>query len=143
MSKPLFGRRTAGAATQSAPSGITFGAAPQNTVLPEGDHEVTIEGARVVSGKSGSASVVPVVKTDTGEYVKVRPMLVFSPGGVSNLVDENRACLAEMAGVKPGEQIDMDTLLKRIAGARVGVQLIETADMRGLPINEIVAAWQL
>jgi hypothetical protein len=130
--------RPASSAATAAPANITLGPTKKSVVLPDGEVEGTITGARAVTGKtSGATSLVLTLETDEGDLVNLQPMLIASKGGPSTLTDNNVAVSRDMAAVPEDQPIGLAALVERLTGARVWVDLSEQTDRDGRPINRI------
>jgi hypothetical protein len=135
------GRRVApSAGGKSATPKVVLGgsAAKVAKTLPDGEHELVLTGARSVVGKSGSASVVLSADTVDGTPVKLETLLVHSPGGDSDLVWAGRAVLETLLGLGEGESIDLDEALPNLKGITFEVELEESTNHRGEPVNKLV-----
>jgi len=143
MATSMRGRRAAStrpasSAATAAPANITLGPTKKSVVLPDGEVEGTITGARAVTGKtSGATSLVLTLETDEGDLVNLQPMLIASKGGPSTLTDNNVAVSRDMAAVPEDQPIGLAALVERLTGARVWVDLSEQTDRDGRPINRI------
>ena len=137
------GRRTATQPTTT--SKVVFGGSAAKQAIPfdDGEYQLHVEGARAVTSKRGATSIVITAKDVASDrYVLLRPLLVHSAGGDSQLVINNRAICEMIASVGEGEEIDLDEMLKRLnAGVTVMVELRYVVDGNGAPLSDIVDAW--
>jgi hypothetical protein len=107
-------------------------------VLPDGEVEGIITGARAVASKtSGATSLVMTFETDDGDQVNLQPMLVASRGGSSTLTDNNVAVARDLAAIPADQPIGLAALVERLTGARVWLDLSEQTDRDGRPINRV------
>ena len=134
-----IGRRAAPTATSTIGADFTIGGDERKPeVVDDGEYHITITGARAVTSKAGATSAILEAELDDGTPLDIRPLLVNSQGGISNMVRTNRAIMAALAGLGPDEQVPFSALLKRLAGREVDVEMVMVVDQKsGRPINEI------
>ena len=113
------------------------GAIPPRS-LPDGEHVITLHGARVVQSKTGSISVILDATSTEGVPIKFRPHLVFSPGGVSDLIVSNLSLLEALAGLSD-DSVTLADIMNQLPNRTVTVDVIETVDRMGQTVNDIVA----
>lgn len=105
--------------------------------LPDGEHALEIRSARHVVSKAGNVSVLLDISTADGTPVRIRPMLVHSAGGMSDMTVENLMILEQLAGLS-GDELTLDKILPALDGREVRVELLEVADREGRPANDII-----
>jgi hypothetical protein len=137
----LRGRRAAPIHSQAnsahVPSLSFGGDIKRSTTLPDGEYNLTVIGARILQNKAGNVSLILNAETHEGEPVRLQGLLVYSPGGESQMVIDNRAILADMARLD-GETVDADTLIAKLTGVTIWVDLIEVEAKDGSPANRIL-----
>jgi hypothetical protein len=145
--KPIRrGKRAAPGATSATPTTprISFGGSSKLVaVVPDdGDYVLDVAGARVVVSKSsGAVTVVLTVKdVDSGNFVKVRPLLVGSAGGDSDLVHANRAFIELLLGLGPDDHMELDDVVAKLdaGGIQFEAELQAGTDGRGQEVADIV-----
>jgi hypothetical protein len=134
------GRRAAPNQSLKTPE-ITLGGSAAKVAEPvaDGEYRIKVTGARVVTSKSGSTSVILTVEdVENGQLIKVRPLLVASPGGDSDLTYQGRATLEALLGLDEGATLSLNAALRTLTGVEAEVELAEMTDHRGQQVNEIV-----
>jgi len=151
-SKLARGARRAAPANTAATAGgngaataMTFGgrAASRPIVLPDGEVAVTIDSVRALTSKAGALTIsVNAIDDESGRPIRLRNLLVYSPGGASDLVDDNTAVLETLAGLGDDDEVSIAGLIERLTGARAGFQVVTDAHYRSKrPENVLVDAW--
>ena len=136
--KPIRGRRAAPSTGAAAPKVILGGSAAKVAVVPpSGDYALTIAGARAVTSRAGATNVVLSVTDEHGRPITLRPLLVASPGGDSDLVYQGRATLETLLDLGEDEAIDLNEVLDKLSGTRFEAELEAVVDHRGQMVSEI------
>jgi len=120
--------------------GISKGDVTAAKVVADGEYELTIDDVRPVQSKHGSISIILSGKVEGHQApVLLRPLLVFSPSGSSNLTTSNIELLQQMAGFGVDENVDLEEVRQKLVGSTSTVSLITVVDAStGRPINEIL-----
>lgn len=116
---------------------ISRGGKKAPEALPDGEHTITILSAAHRVAKSGSVVILVDAVSGDGVPVKLRPLLVSSPGGSSDLTIQNLEILEALAGAE--ENATLGDILGQITQRTVTVDMAEVVDQRtGATVNDIV-----
>ena len=115
---------------------ISRGGQKTPQALPDGEHDLIIHSAIHRVAKSGSVVVLIDAVSISGVPVKLRPLLVSSPGGSSDLTIRSLEILELIAGA-PADS-NLGEILKQLTQRAVTLDLAEVVDQRGALVNDIV-----
>jgi hypothetical protein len=107
--------------------------------VDDGFYNLTITAEpRVVLSKKGATSVILPVSDEEGTPIKIRPLLVDSPGGDSDLVYAGKATLEALLGLGDDDTMDLGDALAKLAGVEFHAELQGTVDHREQLVMDIV-----
>ena len=120
--------------------GISKGAETAAKAVADGEYVLIVTAARPVQSKHGSISLILSGTVEGNQApVLLRPFLVFSPSGSSNLTISNIELLQQLAGFGVHEDVDLEEVSQKLVGSTNAVILITVVDATtGRPINEIL-----
>ncbi|CUH42062.1 hypothetical protein [Ruegeria atlantica] len=150
MSRLRRGRRAAPNSNKQAQSvkvDLEAAAMQAAVTVDSGEYDVEITDATLaVNDRKQTISLRLTPKlVDTGKLIRLQPLCVHD-GNAHNLpwyIPRNAKLvrdILEAAGREPVKTLDDPSVF---VGCRVGLELVETTDGRGMPVNELVDVYQL
>ena len=117
---------------------LSRGSKTAAAALPDGEHDILIHSAVHRVTKSGAVVIlIDAVTLDDETPVKLRPLLIQSAGGDSDLTIRNFELLELLAGVEASS--DLRTILEALINRQCVVDLGVTVDNRnGQDLNELL-----
>lgn len=117
---------------------INRGGKKSASALPDGEHVLTITGTDLHKTNNGGIVVVVQAEDTGGQPVRLRAMLVKSPGGQSDMILRNLEALELLADCD--DTYSLAEIIETLnAGRLVTVELMLAVDRTGQQCNAIVA----